>query len=476
MQHASDARKFGWVVLCLAFAEAGCARDEQHARGEQKSARTSEGLSMALEYLTCPNGAFVLDYNAPNPADWQRIAALPSKPAFIVVDDWGVNAAAVDPSDTSHAPGWFHTHPDPTVQQIRVIKYVPTNHSHSGVGACPNQDPTNHSLCDNTTMDASCAAIPITTRITRALQSGFDGIFFDETSSPASVSYVQDCAARVKDVWGDNKMVIINPGVNSSSIFAYYDRNIDIISVERHVETQVSTSGIPAIHWLAVEDGVTAESTAETDLNTFRNNGGFWYYGATHYSQLPDDTWLTAITNASSGGRPDCGCVTPDTRNLLANPGFTNGFSGWNLDSGSGTFSWTPGSSQDVYGNNADATSCSSSGSAYLTTPWDDSADEQRIWQCVNITPNTTYNFGAHILGQGSYAYCDLDLYTGGGCSGAQLSQFSGLWLNVWWSPDQRTQITAPSNTVSARVSCHIQGGGAAYFDTLYLTPAPGEY
>ena len=59
----------------------------------------------------------------------------------------------------------------------------------------------------------------------------------------------------------------------------YYNRNIDLISVERHVETPVAESGIPAIHWLAVEDHVTDEPTAESHLSQFRANGGFWYYG-----------------------------------------------------------------------------------------------------------------------------------------------------------------------------------------------------
>jgi hypothetical protein len=392
------------------------------------------------------------------------------------VDDLAADADYVDPSDPNHAPGWFHTHPDPVVQQIRVIKYIPTNYSRSGVGTCPGQDLTPHSLCDNVPMSFNCAAVPIGTRITNAMQSGYDGVFFDETTSPASVGYVQDCAARVKNVWGAIKLVIINPGVNSSSIYAYYNQNIDIISVERHVETPVANSGIPAIHWLSVEDGITDEGTAFAHLSQFRGNGGFWYYGTQAYSTLASDSWVQAITNAAHPGRPDCGCVMPDSRNRLMNAGFTGNLEPWVRDSGSGTFTYVPGSSQDPFGNSADATGCASSGSAHLDTPWDGSADNQRIWQCVSVSPNTTYNFGVHILGAGSYAYCDLDLYTGGGCTGSVANASNGLWLNVVWSPDQRSQITTASNQVSARVSCHIEGGGSAYFDMPYLTPAPGEY
>jgi hypothetical protein len=437
---------------------------------EEGVAPTPEGLSLALESLACSNGSFVLHYGAPDPDNFQRIASLPSKPAFIVVDDYALNTAAVDPSDPAHAPGWFHTHPDPAVQQIRVLKYVPTNHSLSKNvenPACPVLSETPHPLCNNVTLDASCAAVPIETRITRAMDSGFDGVFFDETSTTASIGYVQDCASKVKDVWGDNKLVIINPGVNDPAIYAYYSRKIDIISVERNINPSVAPSGIPAIHWMGVENRLNNEGEAVAQLSQFRANGGFWYYGTERYSELPNDTWLQSITNAAHPGRPDCGCLTPDSRNLLGNPGFDGNLGAWNVDSGTGTF---------TYAGGADATGCASSGSAYLETPWDGSADMQRIWQCVPVSPNTTYNFGARIFGQGSWAYCNLDLYTGASCSGGPSEAASGLWFNLVWSPDQDAQVTMPSNVVSARVSCHIEGGGAAYFDTLYLSSAPGEY
>jgi hypothetical protein len=435
---------------------------------EPSAAGTSEGVSLALESLACSNGSFVLLYAYPDPQNFARIAALPSKPAFVVVDDFALNSGEVDPSDPAHAPGWFHTHPDPAVRQIKVIKYVPTNHSmEKNVynASCPVISEVHHAACNNTTIDASCTPVPIETRITRAMNAGFDGIFFDETSTQASIGYVQDCASKVKDVWGDTKLVIINPGANDPVYYNYYSRKIDIISVERHVSPSVVNSGIPAIHWMAVEDGLTSENEALPHLSTFRSNGGFWYYGTAHYAQLPNDTWLQTVTNAAQPGRPDCGCVTPDPRNLLANPGFDGSLGGWNVDSGPGTFSHV---SEDVTG-------CGSSGSAYLQTPWDGTADNQRIWQCVPASPNSTYNFGAHILG-GSYAYCDLDFYTGGGCSGDTFNAFSALWLNVSWSPDERTQVTTPSNVASARVSCRNEGGGQAHFDTVYLTPAPGEF
>jgi hypothetical protein len=437
---------------------------------------------MALESLQCSNGSFILSHSGPDADAWGRIAALPSKPAFIVVDDWTVDAGAVDPSDTSHAPGWFHHHPDPAVQQIRVIKYIPTNYARSGVGSCPNQDPATHYFCDNTPMNADCTPYAITTRITNALQSGFDGVFFDETGYPDTpASYVQNCAARVKDTYGEDKLVIINPGQNDPGIYGYYDHNIDIISVERHVETPVANSGIPAIHWLAVEDRVPDEPTAESHLHEFRANGGFWYYGtgpdsdAGTYTHFPDDSWLQAITSAASPGRPDCGCVTPDARNLLQNPGFDGGLQGWMLDSGTGVFNYAPGTDVNYYGYSFDVKSCQSSGSANLQMPTDGSADSQRIWQCVSVAPNTTYNFGFHILG-GGYTYCDVDLYTGANCTGSESNAAEQLWLNVYWSPDEHGQITTPWDTVSARFSCRSEGGSNSYVDMAYLTPWPGEF
>jgi hypothetical protein len=447
---------------------------------EPAAAKASEGLSQALESLACSNGSFVLLY-ATDTDQYDRIAALPSKPAFVVVDDHDLDYGPIDPSDRTHAPGYFHLNDDPEVARISVIKYIPTNYSMSKNfynPNCPVLSDIPSSSCTNVTLDSSCTAVPIESRIAWAMDSGFDGVFFDETNSPASPDYVHDCALKVKAGYGESKLVIINPGASDPSIYPYYDRNVDIISVEHDVSSSVTGSGISAIHWMGVEDdqvnpqdgthSLPSVDVALAHLSQFRNNGGFWYYGAPHYSQLPDDNWLQTITNAAQPGRPDCGCVAPSPQNLLQNPGFDGGLWAWNID-------YAPGYSGYVVYSSENVTDCASSGSALFWGSSDGSGDVQRISQCVSVSPNTTYNFGAHIFG-GSYAHCDVELYTGPGCNGYVSEAAREEWLATWWSPDERAQVMTAGDTASALVSCRSEGGGSAYFDTLYLTQAPGEF
>jgi hypothetical protein len=171
-----------------------------------------------------------------------------------------------------------------------------------------------------------------------------------------------------------------------------------------------------------------------------------------------------------------CTCTQPTAgTNLIKNPGFDSDLSNWNQDSGPGGFSWqanSPADANNVYG---DVEKCPFSGSAFISSP---ANVVQRLWQCIDISPQTNYIFGnrAHSSG-GAYGYCDVDIYPGAGCTGSPTNVGTGYWLNVDWGPD----LSYPFNSgisSSARVSCYNGADFAAafYVDQLYLSKAPGKY
>ncbi len=171
-----------------------------------------------------------------------------------------------------------------------------------------------------------------------------------------------------------------------------------------------------------------------------------------------------------------CTCTQPTSGNLLKNPGFDSDLSSWTQDTvGGGGFAWLANSPAD--GNNVfgDVEQCPFSGSAFISSP---ANVIQRLWQCVNISPQTNYNFGnrSHSSG-GAYGYCDVDLYPGANCSGNPTNVASGYWINVTWSPDL-TYTFSSGISSSARVSCYNGSDFAAafYVDQVYLSRAPSKY
>jgi hypothetical protein len=274
--------------------------------------------------------------------------------------------------------------------------------------------------------------------------------------------------------WNSAALVVANAGNYPEDINVIND-DVDILSVEGDIGAQMSASGISPLRWLGVQEGVSSEGDAETRLQTFRGNGGFWYYGTTNYTVLPGNNWAEQLTSyADNLGRPDC-CLQEGPHNLLANPGFDSaeaGVSGWTLENGAQA-SWQQSNVKDANGIDADGLSCRTSGSAHVSV----SSDTQRMSQCVTVQPSHTYNFGAHIhTAGGGYAHCGVDLFSGSGCSGSPSNVADSLWLNVAWSPDLASQINTASNTASAKVSCYGEDSIPFFFDLIYLSPAPYEY
>jgi hypothetical protein len=168
-------------------------------------------------------------------------------------------------------------------------------------------------------------------------------------------------------------------------------------------------------------------------------------------------------------------CPQPSTGNLIKNPGFDANLSGWTVDPGPATIDWQPGTFLTANGSYADANACSFSGSAYISEQ--DSGDSQLIWQCVNVVPQTDYNFGVQIATlSGAYAFCDADLYAGPGCTGGTSNAADYEWLNVAWSSGTFPTMFNTGFSTTVKISCHVEMGGSFFFDDIYLTPAPGLY
>ena len=104
------------------------------------------------------------------------------------------------------------------------------------------------------------------------------------------------------------------------------------------------------------------------------------------------------------------------------------------------------------------------------------------MWQCVSVSGSTTYNFGANVhTATGSFAHCQVELFTGPGCASSTVRvEPDLLWLNTSWGTPTGS-VTTASNEQSARVSCYNDvsstgGPGTFYVDMIYLSPAPATY
>ena len=280
----------------------------------------AEPVAVQTQLLTssCPtgNGLFVLYYgDAPNSSEMPTLRA--ARPNFVV-------AANNDPA----APDYYHFD-DPAARSgptgIKALAYIPMNYARPnecvGQNTPPNSDCTNLS-CSDINDCSSC--IPIQDRITTALNAGYDGVFFDETESTLS-AYNTACYNAVKQT-NPGRLVIVNPGVGDpdASIFDA----ADIVSVENQYVASLGAYNQPSWRWLAVQGdpGTNPQpyevppqdlSDTETRFNTFRANGGFWYYSAEPHWQL--EPWFSQFASwAKQQGDAPCPASFSVTVDALA--------------------------------------------------------------------------------------------------------------------------------------------------------------
>jgi len=264
--------------------------------GPSPSESVGVSSEASTEPLACPlaQRKLAVVYYGLTTAQYDRIIA--KHPALVVLGDH----RGVTPDTT---PSYFHSR-DP---DIRVLAYIPMNYGGSGLPqptSCPRVEGVD-GACANTPKSFDCSALPITTRIQNVMAAGYDGVFFDETPLDKP-NYVQNCAQLVKNS-GAQKIVEMNPGaVPPASMLSDI---VDIVSVENHYDSNLVGFGVRSARFMAEQGSVDDAATALARLNTFRVNGGYWYYAALSYSKdLP--TWFESFAdavNATTDEPHDCG-------------------------------------------------------------------------------------------------------------------------------------------------------------------------
>nr|WP_284574035.1 carbohydrate binding domain-containing protein [Streptomyces sp. 2P-4] len=163
---------------------------------------------------------------------------------------------------------------------------------------------------------------------------------------------------------------------------------------------------------------------------------------------------LSAVAVAAAGlavaGSVAAGAATSAdaAANLVANPGFESGLSGWSCTGGSGTAVGSP---------------VRSGSSALRAVP--SGQDNARCSQTVGVQPNSAYTLTAHV--QGSYVHL--------GATGTGLTGTTSAWTpnSASYAPLTVSFTTGPSTT---SVTVHLHGwyGQPAYHaDDVSLT-GPG--
>lgn len=169
-----------------------------------------------------------------------------------------------------------------------------------------------------------------------------------------------------------------------------------------------------------------------------------------------------ANSNTDSDCAPPPGCSRESATNLIANPGFATGTTGWDISGSYGTVGWSSG----------DYESCSISGSALLTA---NNQIGRIISQCVPASAGTYY-FSVRIKsgGNGGQVTCAVAAYQIAGCQGQGKAEAEADWLNVDWGPTTSTSFTVDPSFQSLLVACYINAKGVeedatAEVDQVYL-------
>jgi hypothetical protein len=279
------------AMLCCLFGCLGAACGVADPSSKDLGSAEPTGAHTEALSGTCPagNGLFVLYYgDAPNSSEMPTLRA--ARPNFVV-------AANENPA----APDYYHFD-DPVNRTgptgIKVLAYIPMNYGANNT--CDAQSGTN-TQCTNLSCNGGCDSahcVPIQTRIATAMNAGYDGVFFDETDSSLS-AYNTACYNSVKST-NPSRLVITNPGVGDPDP-AIFDAS-DIVSVENDYVSALGSYNQPSWRWLAVQGDPGGGSNswdqppqsladAQARFNTFRANGGYWYYSAEPHWAL--EPWFT---------------------------------------------------------------------------------------------------------------------------------------------------------------------------------------
>jgi hypothetical protein len=172
-----------------------------------------------------------------------------------------------------------------------------------------------------------------------------------------------------------------------------------------------------------------------------------------------------------------CTCTQPGPHNLLQNPGFDVGLTGWNVQAGPGEISWQPRGPVDQWNYSWDAENCPYSGGAKLTCNkgepcGDQSCACQWMWQCIDLPYEGEFTFGKKLSNdndQPGETHCAVATFTGLGCTGTSTLRIDQEWINIGWS-GFIPQVFETGSDRSARVYCYRAGSGTGRVDMLYLT------
>lgn len=168
--------------------------------------------------------------------------------------------------------------------------------------------------------------------------------------------------------------------------------------------------------------------------------------------------------NTDNDCAPPAGCTAPSSGNMIRNPGFATGLSGWDVGNSSyGTVGWSSG----------DYESCPVSGSALFTV---NNKDGKQITQCIPVSGGGRYYFSARIKsgGNGGMTTCAVAAYQLAGCTGAGKGEAEVDWVNVDWGPNTSYSFDVDTSFQSLLVACWLNALGVeadatAEVDQLYL-------
>ena len=199
---------------------------------------------------------------------------------------------------------------------------------------------------------------------------------------------------------------------------------------------------------------------------------------ATGPCKKPDGEICLADSECSTGtcgGRccaAGCTCTQPSPANLLKDPSFDRGISGWTVNAGA------------LVRSPSDAERCAYSGSLSITIPA--GGAERSVERCIgNIPLRGDFNFGAKVLIDGgnmaSVPACQIIFFSGFNCDADQIAtnETDSTRPTTGWQ-DLTASLAMVSGANSATFRCALLGDPAVettfYFDMVYVSRAPSLY